>query len=529
MFSSTTGQACSGTGSPSTPTGPLAGTDGSITDVTKLGSYNNEDVAEGNSGVKVLGADIEVSSDGDIALKSVKVQFDPYGNSGSDNLDNYLDTVDVWLGSTKIGSADVDEFSQDSNDVWTKTITLNNATIREGETEKFYISVDATGNIDSADISGDSWTVGIQNFRFVDGSGVTTTDDSTGDLGAAAVTVTAAGTGGVTINFDTFSASADTDLKVSTASGNPEAGVVIIDDVSNTDNVTLLKGKLKLDGTSDVLLDEFPVTLTTVGGASLAAVTGSVTLKIGGEEYTESVSSSDLVATVIFDNLDFAIDAGDTVDFEVLADINDIDAGNLDEGDTLKASVTSTNRDYMDVENAQGDQLSDSTEKSGTATGNAQELRSGGITLAMVSQSAVSNNNDAADTGTFKIKFKITANDTTVYVSSLVSAVTYAVDRAGTATTANTITGFTTVTDGTGGASAADDLTSVGNYTIQDGDFLTLELTVTVPNGTGGTTAQYKTAITGVLWDTLDDTSPANTYSSNLGNFKTDTVLLDNA
>ncbi|HUQ30070.1 MAG TPA: peptidoglycan-binding protein, partial [Candidatus Paceibacterota bacterium] len=122
-FSSTTGASCSGGSSAA----GLAGTDGSISDVTELGSYNNEDVAEGDSAVKVLGADIEASNDGDIALKSIKVSFDPAGNTGSDNLDDYLDSVSVWLGSTKVGSADVSDFSQDSDDLYTKTITLNGA------------------------------------------------------------------------------------------------------------------------------------------------------------------------------------------------------------------------------------------------------------------------------------------------------------------------------------------------------------------------------------------------------------------
>ena len=502
-----------GTPTPTPSTGDLEGTDGSITDFTELGAFNNEEVAEGQNNVKILGADLEVSNDGDIALKSVKVLFDPTGNAGSDNLDDYLDAVHIVLGSDKIGSADVSEFSEDSSGNWTKTITVSNAAIRAEEVVKLYVTVDAANNIDSADGgANDSWTVDIENIRFIDGSGVTTTDTTTGDINA------------MNQGFDivSFATAANTELKVSTASDTPIAGIVVIDDTSNTDDVSLLKGKLKLDGTSDVVLDEFPVTLTTVGGASLVAVTGSVTLKIGGSSFTESVTSTALVASVTFDNLSFTIDAGETVNFEVLADINDIDANNLDEGDTLLAEVTSTNRDYMDVENADNSQLADSNEKSGTATGEAQIFRTNGIMLTLVSAVGTSNNNDAADTGTFIIKFSVKAIGDAVYVTSLTSGATYTTDRSGTATTAGNITSaFVNTTDTT--------LTSVGNSLIEDGSSETFEMTVIIPNGAAGTSGLFRTVLTGVLWDTADDTSPANTYSSNLDEFRTNYVLLDNA
>ncbi|HUQ30018.1 MAG TPA: hypothetical protein VM103_00650, partial [Candidatus Paceibacterota bacterium] len=199
-------------------------------------------------------------------------------------------------------------------------------------------------------------------------------------------------------------------------------------------------------------------------------------------------------------------------------------AGNLDEGDTLLASVTSTNRDYIDVENTENDQLSDSSEKSGTAVGEAQEFRTNGISLALVgTPTAVSNNNDAADTGTFVIKFKVNAFGDTVYIASLASAaVTYTVDRAGTATTATTISGtLVNITDA--------DLTAVGNSMIEEGQSETFELTVTVPNGAGGAAGQFRAVLTGVKWDTNDDTTPSNTYTSNLDSFKTPYVFLDAA
>ncbi len=515
----------------STPTSPstsLAGTDGLISDVNNLSSYNNEEIGDGQSDVKVLGFEVEASNDGDIALKSFKISFDSTGNSGSDNLDDYIDGVSIWQGSTKIGSADVSSFNEDSSTVWSKTVTVSNSIVRADETEKFYVTVDAINNLDSGDISGDSWTIDVDSIRFEDGSGVVTTDTSTGDINAM----------NVSISFVSFSSAADIELKLSTDSSSPESDVVVVDDSDNTDDVLLLVGKLKLEGTSDVTIDEFPVTLTTTGD-SVAAITGNVTLELDGDMYSEAVSLSAVqTGTVTFDNLDFDMSAGSTIVFKVYADINDIEntgvtATDFDEGDTLSASVTSTNRDYIDVENEEGDQLSDSTEKSGTATGDAQEFRTNGIAIGLVSvdESVTSGQSSNDDLGTFTIKFRIKAIGDTAYISSLAGSAlsgtantgaTVHVDRAGTATVGGVSVTFVSNETGTN-----DDLTSVGNYTIEEGEEHTFTLTTTVQLPSAGLAGQYRAALAGIDWDTSDIAAPANTYTSNLDNFKTDYLGLN--
>jgi peptidoglycan hydrolase-like protein with peptidoglycan-binding domain len=516
-YSPTTGVKCSGsTSTPST----LNGTDGTISDVTELSQYNLEEVGDGQSNVKVAGFDVEASTDGDILLSSMKVSFDSTGNTGSDHLDDYIDSVSVWMGSTKVGSADVSDFTETSN-VYTKTISLNgSAIVRAGQTEKFYISVDAVNNFDSADISADSWTVDVDSIRYVDGSGVTTTDVDTGDINAM----------NVPIDFVSFSTAADTELKISTDTNTPNAGIVVVDDTANTNDVVLLKGKIKLDGTSDVTIDQLPITLTTVGGANLAAVTGSLKLTLGGEEFTESVTSTATTASITFDNLDFKVSAGDTVNFTVSADINDIDAGNFDEGDTLTASLTASNRDLIDAENEEGDQLSDSTEKTGTATGNALIFRTSGISLELVSAttSVATGTSTNDDQGTFTIKYKITAVGNDVYVSSLADATltgvtsgktSVHVDRAGTATVGGVSTVISNITD--------TDLTSVGNFLIEEGSSETFELTTVVQLPAAGSGGLYRAVLGGVRWGTTDIYPLANSYTSNLDNFKTSYVGLN--
>ena len=510
-FSPSTGLPCSG--STSGPTGPLAGTDGSISDVNELSQYSAEEVGEGQEDIKVLGFEVEASNDGDISISSARISFTITNASGSDNLDDYVDSIALWMGSTKVGSADASDFSEDSG-VYTKTVSFSNAVVTADETEKFYITVDAAGSFDSGDIDSEVVTVDVENLRFKDGSGVTTTETGY-DLDGM----------DVSIAFVSFSASADTELKISTDSSTPEADIVMVDDSSSTDGVVLLKGKLTLDGDSDVVIDEFPVSFSPVG-ANINVMVDSLHLIIDGEEFTESVPSmfDGSTASLTFDNLDFAMDAGDVIEFEVVADMTDMDGTIFAEGDTLEANVTASNRDLMDVENQEGDQLADSSEKSGTANGEAQEFRTEGIMVTLVSTSTSVTSGTSAndDLGKFVIKFKVKAIGSTMYVSSVAAAsltttgdgAIVGVERSGTATIGGVSVTVVNSTD--------TDMTANGNYEISDGGEETLEMTTTIQLPTVGAAGQYRALLRALDWSATDDAVIAGAgYTTNLDSFKT--------
>ncbi len=503
-YSPVTGAPCNSTGNSGNTGGGLSGTDGTIENVTELSQYNNEEVGEGEEDVKIAGFEVETSNDGDVRIRSIRVEFDPTGNNSadSDRLEDYISGVKIWMGSTQVGSADADDFSE-SDDIYTATISLSNAIVRSDKEVEFFISVDGADNLDSGDIDSDSWTVDVLNARYEDGSGVVTTFDSITDLDVA---------------FDVvdFSTSADTELKFSTDSDSPEAGIVMIDEDDGKDDVVLLKGKIKLDGDSDVNLDELPVTFSPVG-ENFNEIASSITLVIDGEEYSENVSSiADAASgTVVFDDLDLDISAGDTIEFEVRADINGTD-GAMDDGDSLTASVTSTNVDNVDAENEQGDNLTTS-DTTGSVVGEAQEFRSSGVMLTLVSTDTdvTPGNGSSDDLGTFKIRFKVKALDDTAYTSSVVAnAVNYVVDRAGTSTTGGLSATLVNVTD--------SDLNSTGLYAVEGDEEETFELTVTVQLPTAGAAGQYRLSLTGFKWDDdSTDVTPDNTYTSNLDQFKT--------
>lgn len=490
----------------------LEGTDGAIQLVTELTQYASEEVGEGQDDVEVLGFDLETTNDGDILVRSVKVSFDPAGNTGSDNLDDYLTKVSVWMDGEEVGSADVEDFSQDSSDIWSKVINLSDAIVRSDSTEEFVIAVDSANTIDSGDISGDSWTVDIENIRYEDGSGVVTTDTD-GEINGM----------DVPISFVTFSAASDTELKLSTHEDNPEAGIVVASNTGTTDDVLLLKGELELDGDSDVTIDELPVTFAPTTSNFNTMVT-SIKLIIDGEEYSESVPSiaAGATASITFNDLDFTLDAGDTVDFEVVAEIADTD--DFTAGSTITASVTSTNRGAMDVENEQGDNLA-AGEKSGTVGGEALEFRANGIAVSLIgtptaTKSGVDTND--GDTATFEIKFKVTAVGDDMYIATTASTAgamnnLYAVDHSGTATT----------TDVSGVLSNDSGATIVsGLYMIEEGE--SENFTLTVLRSPSATDDLFRAKLTSIKWDDeAGDTTPDNNYTTNLDDFKTGYVALD--
>jgi len=531
-YSSTTGAKCDG-GS-TTVTGPLAGTNGTISDVNQISSYNNEELGDGSKDVKVMGFDVVASNDGDISISSIKLTFDAAGNSGSTRLDDYLTTVKVLNGSTVVATADTADFTKDSTGVYSKTMSLSNVVVKAKATSKFYVAVDAVSNLDSGDISSDSWTVAINNIRYVDGGGVTTTVSSTDSVLTGNMDYDNAGDG-VGMSFVSFSTSADTELKISKDTSSPDSQVVKVSADNQTDKVVLLKGKMQLKGTSDVWLDEVPFDLTT-NATNVDAVASTYYLTIDGKEYSESLGAGvGTTEPIYFDNLDLDISAGSTIAFTLSADVNDIDVGTFDEGKTLMAELTSTLRDasHFVAENAQGDALADATEKTGSALGEAQAFYSKGIMVSLGSVSAsVTTAGDAgattptSDIGTFKITFSVTAfgddmrldDDAAEDTSAFDTVTQLSYSLSGDASVAATTASLTSSTGATH---------DTESYLIEEDQTETFTLTVA---GTATADVFTNVKLEGLGWTAgSTDAVGANIYTFNLDDFKTaDLYLNDN-
>ena len=416
--------------------GPLAGTAGTVA-YSQLSQYSNEEVGAGVSDIKVAGFELE-ASDGDVLLRSFKLTFSSTGNAAadSDRLVDYLDSVSIWQGTTKIGTVSTADFIRDSAGVYSKVVAVSNAIVRDGDKDKFYITVDAASNIDSNDIDSDSWGVDPINVRYEDGSGVVSTDT---------ITQTE-----IPISFVTSATATDTKLKVA-LNNTPDASAIEVSSSNNTDGVVLLKGKLTAEGTSDVWVDALPITFTAATSlGSINAITGNVTLELGANTYSETTGTNCVdeddfstaqtcsteaneVAGVLFDDLDYTIPAGTTVNFTILADINDLDATvgesvNFDAGDTLKADLTAAGREFIIAQNELGDSLADSTEMTGTALGEVQVFYVDGIAVTLDSVDADAFTVDAVDNDRAElvIKFKVKAFGDAAYIPSFMTPTTAA-------------------------------------------------------------------------------------------------------
>lgn len=492
----------------------LSGGAGSVSEYKLLTSpTNNREVGEDDADVKVMGISVEADDSSDLNVTAMKVVLGSVPSSpASDNFEDYADELTIWYGSTQVASADASDFNDDNN--YSKTLSFNkDAVIKAGEVGKFYIAISGVNNLDSDDI-GEDWTVDVTSVRWVDAQNAVISDDTSSDFTAR------------TFSFESFATANDVELKFMSSTDTPDAQTVEADDNGTTDNVVLLKGKIKAIG-GDIEIKELPISVDAAGTGDISEIASAFTLKIDGDEIqsleSDECDSPSCTAseTYTFDDVDFTVDSGDTVEFEILADINEVDDIVVGEGDSLTASVSGTDVDNIQAEDETGEDLGTS-EKTGSSIGEAQSFRTEGISLTFISatESVTAGTSTTDDTGTFKIKFKVSAFGDTVYVPNVASdAGTNAVNFDVDATGYNAVTGV--IVD-----DSDSNLSSGGNFDIEDGDSENFTLTVSVDNN-GGTADLYRAVLSNVRWNTTDSASTFTDYTFNLDDFKTDYISLN--
>ncbi len=512
------GYTCTATGTGSTGSFVINGNAGSIESVDELGSLSGEEVGEGDENVEVIGANIGASEDSDIQLTAVKVSLENLGG-GDEDFDEYADSISVMFGDDEVASVDVDDMNED-NGVWSKTITLDSSAIIDADEDTdLTIAVTALDNLDSGDITSDSWSIEIEEVRYKDQTGQVFTDSTTGDLGLPLDTL---------FDFATFAEANDVEMSLSVADDSPESSTLNVDEDSDTDGVTLLIGEIEADG-SDLVFDSIPVYFES-SEADLDGVINSVTLEVDGEEYVETVATSGANMTVTFDNLDLTVEDGDTVEFTVTADFNETDALLFAEGTTIAAQIGSTQRADIDVEDQDGEELENS-DKTGTTIGETMTAYSSGIMVTFVSasESVTTGTGSNDDIATFQVEFKVEAFDDDMYIPDIASnagtvAVDFTVDKAGTELTApqyGSAVTATLVND------SDSDLSGNGNFDINDSDDETLTLTVTVANSGSLGAGQYRLKLANVRWNSSDSASVFQDFTFNLDDFKTDYIAIN--
>lgn len=493
LFSATTGLSC--TGAAPVVTGALTGGAGDA-EFAHYATSEKSTMSEGQEAVKVLGFKVE-AIDSDISVDFVKVEVSNTHSDeavvSSEKLSNYVDSVDIYKGSTKVGSADAADFTRTSatHDLYTKTIDVSDSIVREGDKDPFYVVFNANSTIDSEDMDAEL-LVEVASLRFQDATGVVFTNDTP----VAAVT-----------NLVTLDATS-TQVDLKSSSNNPDNSTVIVDDANTTNDELALAFKMEAaDDSMDVKIDEIPLNIHIIGAGagvvSSESVIDSILVKIDGNDYNADVTTPTLVAghgdavyTVDLNDEDVTLSAGDILEVKVYITFAEQKDNYADGLTIVTASVSGTEilmesdeEDNLDVED-------------GTQTGADLTLGLTAPTVTYLSKSAEVSDN--TKTGYIGFEFKVAATDGEVEITATSNS---AVNTNGTGDDVKfTVLPSTTVTAASFTLVSGDATYGGGHWTIADGDDATFALDVTLTSVAGGT---YRVRLDSVEGVTLDNLSAA--------------------
>jgi peptidoglycan hydrolase-like protein with peptidoglycan-binding domain len=429
---------------------------------TDLKDGDDTDIEEGQEAAPV--ADFEIEFDnGDAEISRIDLEFSATGEE--DPWDTF-EEISLWVDGDEVATKAVDDEDDWLSDEKTVRISGLDIIAMEGEEVVITVAVTVQGSVDGLTAN---WDLDVTNVRFVDADGVTSTEDPD---------VTA-------VDFDISEAGADDEVIVKTSSEDPDSTTLQLDDTDKSDWLSVFAFDLDTDdSTNDIELDTIPVSIT-VNGSTIGNLVNDMRLVIDGEEFDDwsyaTGTSASTSVVVLFDiDGDHTIDAGDRVTAELEVEFKALTA----EGATIQGSVTSNNSANIAAEGA------NDVEGEGSATGDVHTLRSSGAILDLVSTTETfKGNTDATttdDSGTFVLKFDVTAFESDLFVNKTAASSTAAAGTQG----VNFI-----VTDGSGNAVSVGtptaNLSSTANtvgsqYKVAEGETKTFTLTVSLdPNATG--------------------------------------------
>ncbi len=540
-FSSTTGAKCDSTATAPATSGALTGGAGDA-DITNTTTDTEGSLKEGEKDVKVLGFQVE-AIDSDVMLTNLKISLENTGSIGDDDsseaLNRYIDEVTVWMGSTKVGSADASDFSRKSGDadIFTKSIALKDAIVREDKKVKFYVAVTANSTIDTDDMTFAVWTMITESLRFVDATGAILTGDLL-DVDSQP--------------FDFKDADTDDDLSVKTSSSDPAVTTFKVKDSDTSDKYLAFAFKLDVDeDSSDITINELPIYLeigvnTDDGGGytDIESIIDAVTVKIGsttyeatlGDEGGPNADFNGITGTVTY-MVDFdgdapTIDAGSFEDVKVYIEFNEQDT-NYDVGTTVQGLVTGAN-----IAGEGTDELT----ASGNKSGKVHTLALASFTIAKVSATQVYVPSEQTDIAKYTLVFSVTnTSDEDLYLpfGAIVESLT---DAGGILVAGDDAEGLSFVfEDSSGGIyDAADGALSISveadnadtegtnAFLIASDETENFTLTVTIDNVTE-VPGSYRLHITGAIAgsDDLDGTGVgANNVFQSFSNVRTNILAL---
>lgn len=459
--------ACSGTTTPTTPSTGSTTLNGGAGDlnISSTSVDTEDEVAEGTT-EKVLAFRAE-AEDSDIQVTNMRVIVENNDAPTSNRRpDRYLSEIVIKMGNKTVGTIDPTDMTRDGN-VYSRNVSLNGAIIEEGlaNRETFYVEFKALANIDSLDMQSASFSVDVENIRFVDGTGAIMTSSQSASVSG--------------ITFTDPASQGDVRMRISLGN-TPEEGSVQVNEFSSTNNVNLLEFKLKAEGL-DMTVEEIHVEMFS-GTEDLCDIVSDVRLVRGSTTLADvssiACSDSDIVEFELYD--DMVIEEGDSETLKVVAKLFKQD-GNFNDGETLRAEF-----DAFIAEDDNGNAVTNSI---GSANGYTQTLFVNGATITFVSSNSQATNQDNTSRD-YTIVFDVTAIGNDLQVNRTLfnsTGVQYAFADGDT----NATTGITATLSSTASLNA-------GIYTVSEGQTRRFTLTVNANASAGATTGLKKLQVTGV-------------------------------
>jgi hypothetical protein len=501
-YSSTTGAKCdsSTTETPSTSTG---------TDEGELKNFDSVSADENSfsEDEEVELYAFEMEADGsDMMVSRVDIYMGQTTTAESNNADDYFDSAALLVDGEEVANLDVSDWDEEDYDQTADTDNdefrlrfATDFTVDDGDTAKLTVVFTTANNIDTADSDNATWQIDLatDSVRAEDEAGFSDEYGSSNEVTVAVDEVTSG------------------DLDVSLNSENPDAQAVEVDATDDTNGVEVLAFDLEAND-GDVDVTDIRVTIDDVGTLTdVDSVVNTLHLFMNGDEIaSESVpATAGQTEVITFDvDGDVLIEDGDTAEFTVEADINNLDGGDFDGGDGIVLSFTS-----LDAE----DEAGDNVEADGTAVGENFSFFVDGIAAKFVSATAVATPSGVAtvdDNGTFTIVFDVTAFGSDVYVD----ATAIADETGGIAPGYQDIDASTTsVAAGVIDCSGCD---TAANTTLKVSEGTTERFTVTIAGS--GADVFASASLTSILY-ALTPIAGDTLYAVDMGDFKTTSVWLD--
>lgn len=498
LYSATTGQPCTSTTTGGgTTTGTLSGGEA---DLRNFDLVAGNDLSEGDTNSEIATARFDVEN-GDINVQRVTVDLTSQSGSYNRQPWQYITDLSVYDGGTKVGSVNVD--SKDDWDQNGNTYSIDipvNDIVRQGDQAELSIRADAQNTIDSSNLN-QTFQVSIPDngIRAVDAAGI---QEYTGDSNDT-----------VTVGFN---AEQTGKLNITTSSDNPSAGVLVADTTNTSDTYDVLSFNIRNTQDTDVDLDTmtFSVATSSASGSpagSIRDIIRRATLDLNGDTYTGTVNANN---TITFDNLNTTVNGNDTIDGTLSVELYGQD-NHFGTGETLTFTLDNSNV------TAESSDTGDTSTVSGSATGNTQSISTNvGMAVAgagNTTSEAYNSTSPTTSTGTFVLKFDVTASGDDVYIPKSIEALP-------TGSTPNATTGVVVRTDlGADSSTATSVATSLGStadtapgnsgyYIVRAGDTETFTAYVTMDPSAAG---YYQVGLDAIRFNDTPSTSGLQTLDVN--------------